>query len=204
MARVLITTAYSSDSIVLLLTKFSIDRLFLLIDKKPDETQQKAVDDLKKTFEKVIEIKEKRVELFDIVAVAQDTANIIDALANTDEIFVNVTHGRKTQALGALFGAYARSTRVKKIVYVADQTKPNEFKDIITLPTLNFDLSTGQQEILEEAEKHDIPADLAKETEQSKAMVYRNLKELKQRGFIEETEDGKGFKLTDAGKIARM
>jgi len=43
---------------------------------------------------------------------------------------------------------------------------------------------------------------MSNEIEVSKAMVYRAIKELKDKGLIEENE--KGYKLTQAGKIAKM
>ena len=41
------------------------------------------------------------------------------------------------------------------------------------------------------------------EIDVSKAMIYRALIELKNKGFIEENTD-KGYKLTEAGRIAKM
>ena len=44
---------------------------------------------------------------------------------------------------------------------------------------------------------------LAEEVDTSRAMLYRNIKELVDHGFIE-PKDGEGYRLTDAGKIARL
>lgn len=60
MARILITPIYETDSIVLAINRFSIDRVFLLTSKKSDEKQQEAVKDIKNHYEKIIEIKEKK------------------------------------------------------------------------------------------------------------------------------------------------
>ena len=198
MGRVLITTTYSSDSIVLAITRLSIDRVYLLIDKKPDEVQQKTIDLIKSTFSKTIEIKEKKIELYDFVSVATAITDLLDNISTKDEIYVNITPGRKTQALGVLFGCYARPKLIKKVFYVPEGTK-----DMITLPILDFDISETQREILDNIEKIDTPSALADEVETSKAMLYRNIKDLADRGFIE-PKDGSGYKLTDAGKVARL
>ena len=198
MARVLVTTTYSSDSIILAITRLSIERVFLLIDKKPDETQQATIDTINKTFGSVIEIKEKRVELYDFISVAKTVTDMLDDISRKDEIYVNITPGKKTQALGVLFGCYGRPKYVKKIFYVPDGSK-----DMITLPILAFDITPSQKEVLDNIEKIDTPKALAEEIDTSKAMLYRNIKELADRGFIE-SSDGKGYKLTDAGKIARL
>ena len=144
MARVLITTTYSSDSIVLAITKLSVERVFLLTDKKPDDTQKATIDKINKTFGSVIEVKEKKVELYDFVSVAKTMTDLLDDISRKDEIYVNITPGRKTQALGVLFGCYARSQYVKKVFYV-----PEDTKELITLPILTFDISATQKEVLE-------------------------------------------------------
>ena len=46
-----------------------------------------------------------------------------DLLSDKDEIYVDITAGRKTKALGLLFGSYARINRVKKIMYVKEEDK---------------------------------------------------------------------------------
>lgn len=198
MARVLVTTTYSSDSIILAITKLSIERLFLLVDKKPDETQKATIDSINKTFGAVIEVKEKRIELYDFVEVAKAVSDMLDDFSTKDEIYVNITPGRKTQALGVLFGCYARPTRVKKIFYV-----PEDTKTMITLPILTFDITPSQKEVLDNIEKIDTAKALAEEVDTSRAMLYRNIKELVDHGFIEPKE-GEGYRLTEAGKVARL
>ncbi len=198
MTRVLITTTYSSDSIILAITRLSIERVHLLVDKKPDQNQKATIDNIHKTFGSVIEIKPKSIELYDFVDVAKNIVTLLDDISNKDEIYVNITPGRKTQALGVLFGCYARPTHVKKVFYV-----PEDTNDLITLPVLHYDITSSQKEILDNIEKIDTARALAEEVDTSKAMLYRNIKDLTDRGFIE-PKPGEGLRLTDAGKIARM
>ena len=156
MARVLVTTTYSSDSIILAITKLSIERVYLLIDKKPDDTQKATLDNINKTFGSVIEIKEKKIELYDFVDVARAITDLLDVISDKDEVYVNITPGRKTQALGVLFGCYARPIKVKKVFYVPEGTK-----DMITLPIMHFDITDSQKEILDNIEKIDTVKALA-------------------------------------------
>ena len=197
MTRVLITPIYETDSIVLAINRFSIDRVFLLTSKKSDEKQQESIKEIKDHYDKIIEIKEKKTELYDIVETAHQVKEIIDDLSITDEIYLNISTGRRTQAMGALFAGYKRPARIKKIFYVTEDTK-----EVITIPILSFDVTVTQQKILENIEDIDKISELSTEIEFSKAMVYRALKELKDKGLIEETNTG--HKLTEAGKIAKM
>ena len=197
MTKILITTIYETPSIILAINRFSIDRVFLLASKKTDEKQQKAIAEIKKHYEKVIEIKEKKIELYDIVETAQTIGNLIDDLPGTDEIYLNITTGRRPQILGALFAAYKRPSRIKKIFYVTEDTN-----EIITIPILSFDITDAQQKILDNIEQIDKISQMSNEIDISKAMVYRATKELKDKGLIEETDNG--YKLTEAGKIAKM
>lgn len=197
MRKVLVTTVYSFESIVKAITAFSIDRLFLMVNEKPNEEQSQAVEQLKKNYEKIVEIKEKKIPIYDVVGVAEKAVDLFDTLSKDDEIIVNITPGRKTQALGILFAAYKRTDRISKIVYFNEDNKT-----IITLPLLSFDLTESQQKILDKLEETDVYAELAEKTKQSRAMLYRNIKEMKSKGLIEETKQG--LQITDAGKIARL
>lgn len=199
MGRVLVTTVHSPDFVVLLATKLSAERIYLIVDKKPDDVQEQSIADINKTFGKVLELKEKKVDSFDIVATAQSIVELIDVLPSKDEIYVNITSGRKTQAIAVLLAAYKRSDRIKKIFYVNPETK-----EIITMPLLSLDLTHSQQKILESIDDgKDVNfASLAEKLKLSRAIVYRGIKQLKDKGLLEGSD--KGLRLTDAGKIARL
>jgi CRISPR-associated protein Csa3 len=196
MTRVLITPIYETSSISLAINRFSIERVFLLVSKKTDDKQQEGVKYIKDHYEKIIEVKEKKTELYDLVETAYQVRDLIDALSNSDEIYLNISTGRRTQAMGVLFAGYKRPSRIKKIFYATDSN------EIITIPTLSFDVTDAQLKILENIEEIDKISEMSNEIEVSKAMVYRALKELKDKGLIEESD--KGYKLTEAGKIAKM
>ena len=199
MVRVLIATTYRFEPVMASTTKVSADRLILLIDKKPDDKQKKSVDLIKKSLGSVLEIKTIGIDVYDIVAIAKKSIEIIDLLSDKDEIYIDITSGRKTQAFGLLFGAYARNDRIKKIMYVKE-----EDKKIITLPKLSYSLTSGQKRIVEYISKNNIESmtDFSEEVEVSRGMLYKHIKELKEMDIIEETPEG--IQLTDYGQIVVM
>ncbi len=197
--KVLIATLYSPEPVILATTRLGPDRLILLIDKEPDKEQAEALKIIQGSLGKVIDVKAIKTEVYDIVEVARKCVEIIDLQPKDDWIFVNITSGRKTKAIGLLFAAYARHDRVRKIAYNPEEDKSS----VVYLPKLSFKLTESQKKILEalESGKFDSISDLAKKVELSSAMLYRALDELKDMDLVS-TEDG--IKLTDAGKIARL
>ena len=91
------------------------DKLILLTDKKAIEEQTKSLKLIKESLGRVISVEEVKTSVYDIVEVAEKCVEIIDSQSKEDTIYVNVTSGRKTKAMGLLYGAYARIDRVKKI-----------------------------------------------------------------------------------------
>ena len=199
--KVLIATLYSPDPVLLAANRLGPDRLILLINKESNKVQEEALKVIKTSLGRVIDVKEVKVDVYDIVSTAAKTVNIIDLQPRDDQIFVNITSGRKTQALGLLYGAYARSWKVKKIAY-----NPEEDRNaVIYLPKLSFKLTESQKEVLrvidEEKNKDMSFSELADKAKISKAMFYRNVDELRGMDLVSTEE---GLKLTDAGKIARL
>ncbi len=194
--KVLIATLYSPNPILVAANKLGPDRMYLLIDKVPAKEQEKSVELLKNSLGRVIDIKIIKTAVYDIAEVAKKAVEIIDMQPQEDEIYVNVTSGRKTKAIGLLFGAYARTKRIKKIIYFP-QEKENE---PVYLPKLSFNLNSSQKKVLEylEEKKFTSLMDLSEKIDISRAMLYRNIRELEDLDLVE------NLKLTDAGKIARL
>lgn len=197
--KVLIATLYNPDPVLLAATKLSPDRLILLIDEKPDKKQDEALKLITGSLGKVIDVKTVKCPVYDVVKVAMKCVEVIDMQPKDDLIFVNITAGRKTQAIGLLFAAYARHDRVRKIAYNPQEDKST----VVYLPRLSFRLTESQKKVLEylDASEYDSISDLSKKIDLSSAMLYRAIMELKDMDLI--TVDP-GPKLTDAGKIARM
>ena len=197
--RVLIATLYSSEPVLFSVTQLGADRLVLLIDKKPDKQQSESLKLIKDSLGKVIEVKEVKTDVYDIVAVATKCVEVIDMQPDEDSIYVNITSGRKTKAIGLLFAAYTRHKKVKKIAYNPEEDKSK----VVYLPRLSFKLSESQKKVLAYLNDGDYESikDLADKIDLSTAMLYRAIDELKDQDLI--TTEG-GLRLTDAGKIARL
>ena len=195
MTYTLISTIYSLEPVMFCITHFSPKKIVLLMDTKPDNKQSEAVRMLNATLGSVLEIKTKETSVYDVFTIANDAVDVIEEeYGKKNEIIVNITGGRKPQALGALFGCYARHEMVRKIVYVTE-----EEKQIIELPILNFGMSQTKKRILEELEKDGTSVkDLSEKIEISRGMTYNHLRELRAMGFI----DREKLEITTAGKLA--
>jgi CRISPR-associated protein Csa3 len=107
---------------------------------------------------------------------------------------VNISGGRKPQALGALFGCYARHHDVERIVYVTE-----EDSELIDLPILNFGISKTKKEVLEELQKGETSVkNLAVKIGISRGMTYNHIRELREMGFIAQSK----LEITSAGELA--
>lgn len=197
--KVLIATLFSPEPVILATTRLGPERLYLLVNKEPTKEQEASIKLIQDSLGKVIDVKVKKTDTYDIVQIAKDCVDLIDAQPNEDTIYVNITSGRKTQAIGLLFAAYARHDKVKKIAYNPEEDKSS----VVYLPRLSFKLTESEKKILDEVGngKYESIGDLAKKIDLSTAMLYRSIDELKDMDLIS-TEDG--IKLTDAGKIARL
>lgn len=201
MANVLIATLYSIEPVLIAANRLGPDRLILLIDEKPDTKQTKNLQTIEESLGRIIDVKKVKTKVYDIVQVAEKCVEIIDMQPKDDIIYINITAGRKTKALGLLFAAYARCNRVSKIAY-----NPEEDKNaVIWLPKLSFKLNESQKKILnalsQKENKNITITQFSEKIQLSRAMVYRTIDELRDLGYIE-TENG--LKLTDAGKIAKL
>jgi CRISPR locus-related DNA-binding protein len=197
--KVLIATLYSADPVMLASTRLGPDRLILLIDNKPDKEQEASLKLICSSLGNVIDVKSVKTDVYDIVKVATKCVEIIDMQPKEDLVYVNITTGRKTKALGLLFAAYARHDRVKKIAYNPEEDKSK----VVYLPRLSFKLTESQKKILEyiSTGEYDSLKDLSVKIDLSTSMLYRAIDELKDMDLIVTEE---GLSLTDAGKIARL
>ena len=198
--KVLIATLYSPEPVLLAATRLGPERLILLVDKETNKEQEAAIKIIQDSLGRVIDVKIVKTEVYDIVEVAKKAVEVIDMQPKEDHIFVNITSGRKTKAIGLLFAAYVRHDRVRKIAYNPEEDKSS----IVYLPRLSFKLTVSQKRILEEVgnKKYESITELASKIELSTAMLYRAIDELKDMDLI--SSDKGVIELTDAGRIARL
>src|SRR3989344_4910838 len=195
MAKIILSTMYDASPVIFAITKFGADRIIVVLNKESDKEQDKALETLQNSFKGVLEVKTIKVDPYDVVQIARETTKAIDLMSDKDQLIVNISGGRKTMALGLLYAAYARSSKISKIVYCSEE------KQVIQLPKLSFKLTPSQQKVIEliDAGKHKNILDMADKIEISRGMLYRNIKELQDLGLLEEND---GLKLTDAGRIS--
>ncbi|MDK2827066.1 MAG: CRISPR-associated protein Csa3 [Methanolobus sp.] len=192
----LITTLYNLEPVLVCVTRLSPSKIIILTEENAVDRKVQAENTLEATFGKVIEIKKAITSLYDPVRVAKDVVDIIEkehALGRG--VLINVSGGRKPQAFGALYGAFARSDMVKKVVYV---TEEDNF--MIEFPILSFNLSPTKKMILELIQDGNVAVEnIAATIGISKGMTYNHLRELKTMGYI---SDEGGYSLTDSGRLA--
>lgn len=198
--RVLIATLYGAEPVLMAIARLGVERVVLLIDHKPDKTQQESLEKIKNSLGQAVKIETLKTSNYDIVEIASKCVELIDLKAKDEEIHINITSGRKTKAIGLLFAAYARHDYVSRISYYPEE---QEIASVVYLPKLSFKLSRSQKMILEALEKGKYRSikDLSKRVKLSTAMLYRAIDELRDDDFV--TVDGE-IKLTDAGRIARL
>jgi CRISPR locus-related DNA-binding protein len=197
--KVLIATLFNPEPVLLATTRLGPEKIILLVSKNLVPEQEKAIKLIQESLGKVIDVKIVKIEIYNIVEVAKKVVEIIDLEANENEIYVNITSGRKTQAIGLLLATYARHERIKKIAYNPEEDK----NSIVYLPRLSFKLTESQKKILEELgnKNYNSIGELASKINISTAMLYRAIDELKDMDLI---STNKGIEITDAGRIARL
>jgi CRISPR-associated protein Csa3 len=195
MEYTLISTIYSIEPIMVCITQFSCKKVVLLREEDAPQAKLQVEQIIKDTVGKFIDIETKITSLYDVVRIAQDTVDVIEnERANNRNIYVNISGGRKPQALGALFGCYSRHGDIERIVYITE-----EDSQIIDLPILNFGLSATKRMVLEELKKDgESVKNLALKIGISRGMTYNHIRELREMGFIATDQ----LKITTAGELA--
>jgi CRISPR-associated protein Csa3 len=192
----LITTLYTLEPVLVCMTRLSPSRLIILTEDGAVDKKVQAEQMLEATFGKFIEVKKIITSLYDTVRVAQDVAGAVEEEhGRGNHVMINVSGGRKPQAFGALFGAYARSDMVKRVVYV---TEEDNF--MIDFPILSFNLSPTKKAILEHIRQGEKAVTaIALKVGISRGMAYNHVRELKDMGYV---SDDEGFSITDSGRLA--
>ncbi|NYB53065.1 MAG: CRISPR locus-related DNA-binding protein [Methanobacteriaceae archaeon] len=195
MEKTLISTIYSLEPVMACITQFSPSKVVLLREEDAPDKIIESERMLQETVGKILEIRSHPTSIYNVVMIANDTAEIIDEEhAKGRKIVVNISGGRKPQALGALFGCYARQDMIEKIVYITE-----EDKNIIELPKLNFGISRTKRIILEEiASGENNVKNLSTKIGISRGMTYNHIRELREMGLINHNS----MNITSAGELA--
>jgi len=197
--KILIATLYQPHSILTICNKFAIESVIALIDEKPDKTMSESIRIIEESLGKILSFKTHVTDLYDIVSVAREVVSIIDEIPEKDEIYVDVTSGRKPKSFGLVYGAYTRAKRIKQITYVQEENNQP-----ILLPKMFYPINETQLRMLHIIkENKDIKtAEISKQMSFSRGLVYRYLKELLEINVI--TKDADQVRLTDYGEIVLL
>jgi len=198
MKKILLTNTYSFTPMVGAITRIGPDVIYLIMDKQSDDTQKQTKEKLKNTF-KHIEFKEIKTTLYEVYEIAKEIIINIDKIYKEEEneIYVDITSGRKPKSIGIMLGCYARSNKIKEILYFT-----SEINQMVVVPKLSFDISKKAYDLLEEISKKDITLpELANSDKLNlgRTAIYNNVRDFKEKGLVEEKN---GFLyLTDYGKL---
>jgi len=197
--KILIATIYQPHAILTICNKFAIESVIALIDETPDKTMIESIRIIEESLGKVLKFKTQVTDLYNILSVASEIVNIIDEIPEKEEIFIDITSGRKPKSLGLLYGSYARAKRIKQITYVQEENNQP-----ILLPKMFYPINESQLQILHiiKDNKEINTAGIAKKIKFSRGLVYRYIKELTEINVI--TKDNEQIKLTDFGEIVLL
>lgn len=194
MGRVLISTIFEGVVVPEAIRRFGPDRIYLVAfdkkDPKKESVVKAAIKSLKDNF-KFIKIERLKCPGYDVPEIVKAVAETIEK-EKGNEIVLHITEGRKTQAISIMLAGFLKRDKIKGIYYI-EQEKGG----LVTLPLLKFGVSKTKKKILQElASGNSNIKSIIKKTGKSKTLVYSNIKDLEQEGYI--TKDKK---LTDSGRI---
>ncbi len=191
----LVATFYNVKPLLPAVVEFSPKKVILLVNSMSGEVRAN-IETLKKALGKLTVVEPIRVPTDDVYAIAKKVVELIDTEAKENKVVVNISGGWRLGTNGVLYGCYARSDRIYKIV--SNRMKDNEISE---LPKLSYNLSTVKRDVLAKVEKRGTRSisQLAKEMHRTRGMVYQHIRELKDMGYVDND-----FNITDAGRLALL
>jgi CRISPR-associated protein Csa3 len=198
MKKILLTNTYSFTPMVGAITRVGPDIIYLIMDKESDDKQKEAKEKLKNTF-KHIEFKEIKTSVYEVYEIAKEIIAAIDKIYKEDEneIYVDITSGRKPKSIGIMLGCYARNNKIKDILYFTQ-----EINQMVVVPKLSFDISKKAYDLLEEISKKGISLPELANSDKfniGRTAIYNNIRDFKEKGLVEEKNTL--LYLTDYGKL---
>ncbi len=121
-----------------------------------------------------------------------------------NQIYINLSGGRKTQSFSLYIAACLEGIKVSKAFYISEEE--NEFIEVpLIRSSVNTLLSKEKLEILAIAEDKKLITNvrLTKILGKTKPLIHNYLKELQSLGYLSSTKSGKEFvyEITEAGKM---
>lgn len=165
----------------------------------PNKVYIVTIDD-KKTIEDANIIRSKFPNLefetvfikeFDVVGITERLNKIIKK-EKGNQIFINVTEGRKTMFLAGIYVASLNKDEVEGAFYLRQDTH-----ELMPVPLIDFDVSPNKLKILAELDKGNKKAmAIANKMKVNRSLIYASIKDLIKGRYITKEWD-----VTDSGKI---
>ena len=199
--KVLINTlGFKHEAVVAGVKKIGADKQIVIYGQshgKIHEKVQSAITEIKREIPETNIISQFiAVDHYEISSTTRQLQDIIRqeyAFGNT--IYVNASGGRKTLAYSTQFACYLEHDKVTKLFYLTQEE--NKY---IELPILKWYLSNSKRSILWffQTGVEDVK-EIAGKLGITTRMIYRNITELLQEGYL--VKAGRGYELTQTGEI---
>ncbi|MCW1298616.1 MAG: CRISPR-associated CARF protein Csa3 [Candidatus Parvarchaeota archaeon] len=182
--------------------KFGCEVLYLIVNEFSRETGEKVM--------KMIEpfnIKTEMIEV-DVYNIPSIVRKIRDLIrkegAKGNEIYLNLTGGRKTLPFAVMLAGFFESQHVKKIFYVAEEG--NKIVELPILPLESTSILTKEKfEILQllGRKRRLTIKEVSKLTKKSIPICHQHLSDLEEKGFVVSEKKGKEkvFEISELGRI---
>lgn len=131
------------------------------------------------------------VKEFDVVGITA-TLNKIIKKEKGNQIFINVTEGRKTMSLAGIYAASLNKDEVEGAFYLRQDTH-----ELMPIPLIDFYLPPHKIKVLVELDKGNKKAmAIANKLKVNRSLIYASIKDLIRGRYIT-----KEWNITDSGKI---
>lgn len=182
------------------IAEYDIEKLVLvheeekLADKDDWEQKSQEIAEIEESpISDVIKIEKISTGLNELYRVAKDVYKEISR--EERDIIVNITGGRKMQAIGTLLAA-SKTKNVEEALYWPEED--SKVNNKIQVPLFNFLISEKEQKVIKKVSEYSQAKKIVEDLEMSQSMVYSHLRDLEKKGFLEKED---GWKLTDLGEF---
>jgi CRISPR locus-related DNA-binding protein len=158
---------------------------------------EKAAEDIKNAVSRFVPIRVYQVNEYDVGQAANTIRKIVmDEHKIRNQIYINLTGGRKTLGLAAMLAAFREADKVLKLFYVTE-----EKHEIIELPILPYqEISETKAKILKLISQDVIDVkEMSGRLNITETMIYNHIRDLTKADLVRKSDGG--YRLTVAGKL---
>jgi CRISPR-associated protein Csa3 len=191
------TLGFEAEPLIIGMQTFNTKKLVLIREADPPSEVKKVENLMQNTFGAIVEIEVKEVQnWYDILGLVDLMTYLINSEHDKgNNVYVNITGGRKTGSISALLGVFKNIDKVSEVFYVTE-----EAHEVLPIPKISWSLHKTKLDLLRLVSTGVNDIDVLKdELDVSRTMTYTHLRDLKEQGLISETPEG--YELTLAGKL---